>query len=209
MSQKRRCRLRARGEGRVRGGCGGWRCWSHRRNLRNLSRGGQRWRGNDTDYQLGCGCGLCEAFSLSSRLAAGVAVLAAVARRPRETRGTGTVSCPRPMRTTPVTPPSSPGSRLGRRVSTALLHQSRGRGLVVLTSGHFSLRSSATGKSGFSPLASFHRLADGVAWLENAVAPWLVETASTRRPVRGDENESVQRRRGGRRTTRKGSARRG
>lgn len=44
-----------------------------------------------------------EAFSLFS-VAAGVAVLAAVARRPRETRGTGTVSCPRPMRATRVTP---------------------------------------------------------------------------------------------------------
>lgn len=46
-----------------------------------------------------------EAFSLFS-LAAGVAVLAAVARRPRETRGTGTLSYPEPMRTTPVTPHS-------------------------------------------------------------------------------------------------------
>lgn len=44
-----------------------------------------------------------EAFSLFS-VAAGVAVLAAVARRPRETRGTGTVSCPRPMRAARAAP---------------------------------------------------------------------------------------------------------
>lgn len=44
-----------------------------------------------------------EAFSLLS-VAAGVAVLAAVARRPRETRGTGTVSCPRPMRAARAAP---------------------------------------------------------------------------------------------------------
>lgn len=35
----------------TRGGCA-------ERNLRNLPRGGQCWRGNDTDYQFGCGCGL-------------------------------------------------------------------------------------------------------------------------------------------------------
>lgn len=59
-----------------------------------------------------------EAFSLCS-VAAGVAVLAAVARRPRETRATGTVSCPRPMRAARVAPrpPARwawPAARLGQ-----------------------------------------------------------------------------------------------
>ena len=39
--------------------------WSHRRNLRNLSRGGQCWRGNDTDYQSSAAAAASARRSLS------------------------------------------------------------------------------------------------------------------------------------------------
>lgn len=91
-------------------------------------------------------------FSLFS-VAAGVAVLAAVARRPRETRGTGTASYPRPMRAARATPRPRAGPPPGGRVPAAALGQ--------------SARASVLSRE-IGPRLVPRPLADGVGWIWRA-----------------------------------------
>lgn len=84
-------------------------------------------------------------FSLLS-VAAGVAVLAAVARRPRETRGTGTASYPRPMRAARATPRPRAGPPPGGRVPAAELGQSPRASVLSRERDRASPRSPSTGR---------------------------------------------------------------